>query len=236
MFKWLSKYGCYFMFKKDIAFIADLIGDPARSAMLIALLEGRALTAGELARLADISPQTASSHLNKLIEGCLIIATAQGRHRYYHLASPEVAHALEALALLTPKPLFGFPKPLEEIQYARSCYDHLAGRLGVIVTQGLLKQKLIKHDKQDYKLTHAGEKFFTELGIDINALKTKRRRFAYPCLDWSERIHHLAGSLGSSILSLLLEKRWVLRAKQGRILYLTPPGKTKLNELLKLDL
>jgi len=224
------------MFKKDIAFIADLIGDPARSAMLIALLEGRALTAGELARFANISPQTASSHLNKLVEGGLIIANAQGRHRYYQLATPEVVHALEALALLTPKPLFGLPKPLEEIQYARSCYDHLAGRLGVIITQALLKQKLIKHDERDYKLTHAGEKFFTTLGIDVRALKTKRRRFAYPCLDWSERIHHLAGSLGSSILSLLLDKRWILCAKQRRIIHLTPQGKSKLNELLKIDL
>lgn len=224
------------MFKKDVAFIADLIGDPARSAILIALLEGKALTAGELARQANISPQTASSHLHKLIEGGLIIANAQGRHRYYHLANSEVAHALEALALLVPKPLFNLSQPLKDIQYARSCYDHLAGRLGVIITQALLKQKLIKLDDKNYKLTSAGEHFFTELEIDIKNIKTQRRRFAYPCLDWSERVHHLAGSLGSSILSLLLEKRWVLRAKEGRTLYLTDQGKFKLNELLKIEL
>lgn len=225
------------MFKKDIAFVADLIGESARSAMLIALLDGRASTAGELARQADISPQTASSHLNKLIEGGLIIVEAQGRHRYYRLANPEVAHALEALALLTPKPLTPHtPKPLEEIQYARSCYDHLAGKLGVAMTQALLKQKLIKLSEHDYKVTSAGEKCFTELGIDLQNLMTKRRRFAYPCLDWSERLHHLAGSLGASILSLLLEKRWVLRAKQGRVLYLTSQGRFKLNEIFKIGL
>ncbi|MDX1902377.1 MAG: winged helix-turn-helix domain-containing protein [Gammaproteobacteria bacterium] len=224
------------MFKKDIAYIADLIGDPARSAILIALLEGRALTAGELARQANISPQTASSHLNKLIEGGLICVQAQGRHRYYQLANTEVVHALEALALLIPKPLFTIPKPVADIQYARSCYDHLAGRVGVLITQGLLNQKYLKLDERGYRLTPLGENFFSTLGIDTKGLKNKRRRFAYPCLDWSERVHHLAGSLGASLLNVLLKKRWFLRTKQGRTLHLTPQGKSQLVSLLKIDL
>lgn len=225
------------MLKQDIAFIANLIGDAARSAILIALLEGRALTAGELARHADISAQTASSHLSKLVAGGLVTVAAQGRHRYYRLANPEVAHTLEALALVAPKSLVNRPlKPLKDIQYARSCYDHLAGKLGVILTRAFLKQKIIKLEGHEYKVTPLGEKCFTGLGIDIKTLMTQRRRFAYPCLDWSERVHHIAGSLGASLLSLIIQKRWVMRAKQERVLYLTPQGRLKLNDIFKIDL
>lgn len=223
------------MFKHNIAYTANLIGDAARSAMLIALLQGRALTAGELANNANISPQTASSHLNKLMVGGLIVVEVQGRHRYYRLASIEVAHILEALALLGPKSSQQLLiKPITDLQTARTCYDHIAGKLGVAVTQGLLKQNFITLQDKDYRLNIIGRKYLmNKIDIDIQSLESKRRRFAYPCLDWSERVPHLAGSLGAAMLDKFIEKRWVLRAKEGRALYLTSEGKFKLKELLE---
>lgn len=226
------------MFKHNIAYTASLIGDAARSAMLIAMLQGRALTAGELASYAHISPQTASSHLNKLMAGGLIAVEVQGRHRYYRLASIEVAHILEAMALVSPKssqPLL--IKPITDLQTARTCYDHIAGKLGVTVTQSLLKKNFLTLQDREYQLSAIGRKYFVnKIDIDIQNLETKRRRFAYPCLDWSERIPHLAGSLGAAMLDKFIEKRWVLRAKEGRVLYLTSEGKFKLNELFKIKL
>jgi len=225
------------MREQDIAHVAGLIGEAARSTMLIALLDGRARTAGELARTANISPQTASSHLSKLLEGGLITVETQGRHRYFRLANAEVAHVLEALALVAPKATEVITvKPVEDIQYARSCYDHAAGKLGVALTRGLLGKKLIKTDGSDYQLTAAGKKYFTDIGIDVEGLLAGRRRFAYPCLDWSERVHHLAGSLGASILNMMLQNRWVLRVKQTRVLHLTPQGRHKLCELFNIEL
>ena len=223
------------MYKHDIAYIANLIGDPARSAILIALLEGRALTAGELAHQANISPQTASSHLSKLIEAHLITVEAQGRHRYYKLANTEVAHILEALAAISSKPSKNsLTKTPIELRFARTCYDHIAGKLGVVLTESLLNQNLIKLYDKTYKITNQGEKYFTGLGIKVEKLAQQRRRLAYPCLDWSERVSHLAGSLGAGLLNLFLEKRWILRAQQGRALYLTKEGKINLNSLFSI--
>jgi len=221
----------------DIASIAKLIGDPARACMLQALLAGRALTAGELAQLADISPQTASSHLNKLVAGSLLVTHAQGRHRYYQLANRQVAHLLETLMHIAPITTSNnTSQPLTKIRYARSCYDHLAGKVGVAITHALLKNKFIKRNEQDYELTPAGKKFFTQCDINIEQLIQQRRRFAYPCLDWSERVHHLAGALGAAFLNYALEKRWFLRIKDSRALQITAEGKMQIKQLLKIEL
>ena len=220
--------------KQQIALIASLIGDKARSAILVALLSGRALTAGELAREADISPQTASSHLNKLVAGGLVTVAAQGRHRYYQLSNSEVVHALEALALIAPRADKHPQKPLDDIRYARSCYDHLAGKIGVLLTQALLKQKYITLVDKDYVITSPGKKFFATFGINTTQLTNTRRRLAYPCLDWSERVHHLAGALGAALLQSIIEKRWGIRSKKSRALHLTPLGQHKLNSVFKI--
>lgn len=221
----------------DIASIAKLIGDPARACMLQALLAGRALTAGELAQLADISPQTASSHLNKLVAGSLLVIHAQGRHRYYQLANRQIAHLLETLMHIAPVTTSNNAHPpLTEIRYARSCYDHLAGKVGVAITQAFLKNKFIKRNEQDYQLTSAGKKFFAQCNIDIEQLIQQRRRLAYPCLDWSERVHHLAGALGAAFLKYALEKRWFLRIKDSRALQITTEGKMQIKRLLKIEL
>ncbi len=220
------------MKQEDIAHIASLIGDKARATMLMALLAGRALTAGELAKQANISPQTASSHLNKLVKSSLLVVESQGRHRYYRLANRDVAHVLESLALVAPMQPYS-EKPVSEIQYARSCYDHLAGRLGVAVTLALLKNKWIKPADNEYVVTPGGIKFFISLGIDCEDLLIKRRRFAYPCLDWSERVHHLAGSLGARLLEIFIDKRWVMRVKSSRALLVTEKGKHELRRALR---
>lgn len=226
------------MQKLSIAYIASLIGDPARSAMLIGLLDGRALTAGELARLADISPQTASSHLHKLVEGKLIAVESQGRHRYFRLANADIAQVLETLAMIAPasQEAVASVKSMQEIHYARSCYDHLAGKLGVLINQALIQHNYIKHDGQNYKITSQGKDYFLRLDIDIDELHNKRRRLAYPCLDWSERLHHVAGALGQALLTYFIEHRWLMRAKKGRVLHLTAKGRIKLGDIFHLEL
>ncbi len=215
----------------DIATIAALIGEPARAIMLSALLSGEALPASELASRAHITPQTASSHLAKLLEGNLINVTVVGRHRFYTLKSKEIAQTLESLqviALPSKNTLTRKPKIAPELRHARTCYDHLAGRLGVVLSDTLVNQGYILEDNQNYKLTAKGMDLIESWGVEVVSLKKKRRKFAYACLDWSEKRFHIAGALGSALAETFFDKGWVKRLPGTRALKITIAGANML--------
>ena len=199
----------------DIAMVASLVGDPARSNMLTALMGGRALTASELAQEAGITPQTASSHLAKLEAGGLIEPEKQGRHRYYRLTGEDVAGVLEGLAGLAARAghmrVRTGPKD-PALRRARICYDHLAGDLGVQMLDSLKKQRLVRQSKETMELTGEGRRFMASaLQIDADTLEHPRRPVCKACLDWSERRHHLAGTLGAAIMTRFAELKWAAR-------------------------
>jgi DNA-binding transcriptional ArsR family regulator len=219
----------------DLATVATLIGDPARAAMLAALLGGQVRPAGELAACARISPQTASSHLSKLVAGGLLRVTTAGRHRYYQLQGPEVGAALEALAAIAPQARVRSLRESEAaraLRFARTCYDHLAGVVGVVVTQGLLDQGLLSADTQSYRISAAGTAWFGRWGIDLAQLEKTRRSFAKPCLDWSERHYHLAGALGAALTQALFERGWLARVAGSRAVRVTEAGRNGLQQEL----
>src|SRR3979490_3270468 len=200
----------------DIAMVASLVGDPARSNMLTALMTGRALTATELAHQAGITPQTASSHLSKLEAGGLTEQERQGPHRYYRLADPDVAGVLEGLAGLAARAghmrVRTGPKD-PALRRARVCYDHLAGDLGVQMLDSMKRQKLVRQHKDDIKLTAEGARFLANnLQISAETLAHPRRPLCKACLDWSERRHHLAGTLGAAMMTRLTDLHWAGRA------------------------
>jgi len=221
----------------DIAVVASLVGDPARANMLTALMTGRALTASELAQQAGITPQTASSHLAKLEAGGLIEPEKQGRHRYYRLTGPDVAHVLEGLAGLAERAghtrvRTGPKEPA--LRRARICYDHLAGDLGVQMLDSMRRQKLVRQSKQAIELTGQGRRFMAEsLQIDANTLQHPRRPLCKACLDWSERRHHLAGTLGAAMMSRFTELNWAARdATPGsRVVNFTRTGEKRFAAL-----
>jgi DNA-binding transcriptional ArsR family regulator len=211
--------------------IAAAIGEPARTRMLLALLDGRARTSTELAVVSDVSPSTASVHLHRLVAEGLLAVHAQGKHRYYSLRSPEVAHALESLSVLagTPRKPFA-PTAPKHLRLARTCYDHIAGALGVALHDRLIEMGWLV----DYRLAPAGETGFRKLGVEVEVARAHRRLFLGPCLDWSERKPHLAGALGAAILQLALRRKWVLQELDSRALELTPHGRRELRARLGL--
>ncbi len=232
----------YDVYDSDIAPVAALIADPSRAAMLTALLDGRPLAAGELARLADVSPATASAHLGRLLEGGLVAVTRQGRHRYYQLAGPQIGAVLEAMAEVSPRtPVRGLhqSRKAAALEQARTCYDHLAGRAGVALLDALLGKGILtgadasteagaeaaagagvgagserswEHGDRAYDVTALGSGVLAELGIDVGAARRSRRRFAGACLDWTQRRPHLNGALGAAITARLFELGWIERA------------------------
>ena len=195
--------------------VASLVGDPARANMLTALMDGRALTASELAQEAGITPQTASSHLSKLEAGGLVEPEKQGRHRYYRLTDPDVAGVLEGLAGLAARAghmrVRTGPKD-PALRRARICYDHLAGDLGVQMLESMKTQRLVQQKKQDIELTAEGARFLEKnLQISPDMLAHPRRPVCKACLDWSERRHHLAGTLGAALMTRFAELKWAAR-------------------------
>jgi len=212
----------------DLAKVAALIADPARASMLSALLGDIALPAGELARLAKITPQTASAHLARLVKGNLLSVTSMGRHRYFRLSNKNVAQVLEALALIAPPSRTNSLNDTLErkaIQRARTCYDHLAGELGVSLTEAFIDNSLIQHHGEAYEVTSAGKNWFNSFGIDCLQLQEQRRAFARSCLDWSERKPHMAGALGTAVLGRLLELKWIVRVRGSRTVKVTDIGR-----------
>lgn len=215
-----------------ISSVGELIGEPARTTILISLLDGNSLSAGELARLAGISAQSASAHLSKLVDGGLLLWQNNGRHRYYKITSSEVVHALEALGAIAtlPRPTATFRSRQDiDISHARSCYDHLAGHIAVELTKALQNFKVIRTSgPQDYKLGPKGLAWFADLGIDALALARSRRTFARRCLDWTERQPHLAGALGAALFSRMLDAGWIARRRGTRALRITHRGASEL--------
>lgn len=222
-----------------LASTAFLMADPARAAMLMSLLDGRALPAGELAYAAGITAQTASAHLGKLLAGGLLSVEVQGRHRYYRLANAQVAAALESLAAIDPAPLIRQrprSRQAQQLRLARCCYDHLAGQLGVAVTQGLQARNFIvaAPDKQ-FDVTPAGQAWLADMGLVAAQWTSGRRGVARQCLDWTEREHHLGGPLAVQLLRLWCDKGWLRRSKDSRAVQITPEGQIGLRQALGVD-
>jgi len=225
------------MTEANIAFVANLLADPTRAAICLALAGGEARPAGELAARAGVSPQTASNHLAKLIAGRMLRVEQQGRWRYYRLAGAEVGHAVEALAVLAP-PMpgqFGSAEMNGEarrLRDARTCYSHLAGRLGVALADALIAERWMEEDGRSYRLTPTGTRSLRALGIEA------RGRPAQPvarrCLDWTERRPHVAGPVGTALASLAFDRGWVRRMRGTRAVMLTPVGRAQLKKVFNV--
>ncbi len=221
--------------------VAALAGDPARAVMLHALMDGRALTASELARTAGITPQTASGHLARLTRAGLIAVTVQGRHRYHALASPAVARMMESImqvaseAAASRKPIVVGPKDAA-LRAARTCYDHLAGRLGVDLADAMVSGGHIDLATDAGVVTDSGVALLGRLGIDVEALTARPDRrgaklLCRPCLDWSERRPHLAGAIGAAICTHCFDKGWIRRSEGTRAVTVTPKGQQAFREI-----
>jgi DNA-binding transcriptional ArsR family regulator len=230
----------------DIARIGALVADPARARMLMALGDGRALAASVLADEAGVAASTASAHLAKLVDGGLLTVQRHGRHRYFALAGPQVGALIETLAgLAPPAPVSSLRQGTRahQVRTARTCYDHLAGRLGTGLMSALIERELLaggdgtfdphaaRRDRlsapgsdHDYRLTERGHHELSAFGVDFDQLATRSRPLIRYCVDWSEQRHHLAGSLGAALAARMLELGWVSRARRGRAVLVTPAG------------
>ena len=216
-----------------LASTASLIADPSRAAMLSVLLDARPRSAGELARVANVSAQSASMHLSQLLTGGFLQATQQGRHRYYRIASRHVALAIEALGAISLPPNLKPASKDRDLCYARTCYDHLAGTLGVQLTEALeRKHILLPCSENEFEVTHEGEKFLSEWHIEVPSLRSLRRTLARRCLDWTERRYHLAGALGAAVCEKFIELRWIVPDKHTRVVHLSLTGRRELGCLL----
>jgi len=221
-----------------IAEIAALLGDPARATMTSALLDGRALTAGELAAAARITPQTASTHLAKLTEAGLLSALRSGRHRYFRLASPAVAEMIEGIVAvaLAKRPRFRPLSPrARAVSAARMCYDHLAGRLSVALTDSLVSRKYLVLDGEAAEITAAGTRFLTAFGIELTTLRSTRRHYCRPCLDWTERRSHIAGAVGAALTRRCFDLGWIERVPRSHAVVVTPSGRRGLQKTFGVD-
>lgn len=222
------------MTEANIAFVAGLLADPSRAAMCLALIGGEARPAGELAARAGVSAQTASNHLAKLIAGRILRVEQQGRWRYYRLAGADVGHAVEALAVVAPPlpdavagdSMNGAARRLRD---ARTCYSHLAGRLGVALADALVAERWLEEDGRCYRLTAAGRRALGALGIDTRG--RREQPAARRCLDWTERRPHIAGPIGTALAALALERGWVRRLRGTRAVAVTPAGRTQLEKV-----
>jgi DNA-binding transcriptional ArsR family regulator len=225
------------MTEPNIAFVANLLADPSRAAMCLALAGGEARPAGELAARAGVSAQTASNHLAKLIAGRILCVEQQGRWRYYRLAGADVGHAVEALAVVAPPlpqalAVDGMAAAARRLKNARTCYSHLAGRLGVALADALIAERWLEDDGRRYRLTPAGTRSLCALGIDVvvrDAPAPARR-----CLDWTERRPHVAGPVGTALAKVALDRGWVRRLRGTRAVAVTPPGRMELKKVFNL--
>lgn len=218
----------------DIAAAAALIGEPARAALLVALVDDVSLPAGELAARARVAPSTASEHLAKLVAGGLIVAERSGRHRYFRLANAEVASAIETLAAIAPRRPVRSLRAANEadaLREARTCYDHLAGRLGVSLARALEESDVLVYREDAYELGAAAREWLDQLGLDLDELTERRRPLLRACLDWSERRRHVAGAFGAAVAERFFALRWLQRRAANRSVVVTPHGRTELTRL-----
>lgn len=228
--------------------VASLIGDTTRATMLHALMDGRALTASELARAARVTPQTASNHLSRMVAAGLVCVSQQGRHRYHRLASPAIARMIESIMQaafdrFAPGTAIVTGPRDAAMRYARTCYDHLAGRLGVAIADALVDGGHIELNLDGGWVTANGAQLFQRIGIDMsrlsrdqNARNGQGRVLCRPCLDWSERRPHLAGTLGTALCALSFEKDWIRRRKETRAVMITAKGRRSFRDLLGVRL
>lgn len=219
----------------NVAIIASLVSEPSRAAILTVLLDGRFHTAGELAYAAGIKPQTASFHLAKMVDANVVHVDKQGRHRYYGIRDQEVAHTMETLLTITPPlKVKSFKQSTEDkaLRYARTCYDHIAGNVGVQLADSLKNSGILS---EEFIVTEKGIQFFQSFQVDLHQIKKKRRSFCHKCLDWSERRHHIGGALGNALLERFLELNWVERIPKTRAIKITPKGRQGFKETFLMD-
>lgn len=223
----------------NITALTALLAEKSRATILAALMDGKFHTASELAYMATIKPQTASFHLAKLVENNLVISEKNGRFRYFRLANEEVANTLEIFMSISPPPEVRSLKQssqLKRLENARTCYDHLAGRLSVNLTNIMQEEGYIEKSNKRFIITTKGEHFFKELGIDLIALSRKRRSFCHACLDWSERTHHLGGALGNGLFERYIELGWLESRENSREIVITTEGKSGFKEFFGLSI
>jgi len=219
--------------------VAAMIGDPTRARMLASLLDGSMMTAGEIARAADVTPQTASAHLAKLAGSGLVAVREQGRHRYFRLADSDVAHALEALAIVgeplasaDPHRVVWSRDAMKPLRHARTCYGHLAGQLGVRLHDALIAHDVVKMDEGRYAIDERGHRWLASIDFDATNVAPSARGIAYPCVDWSERRDHFAGPLAVALLEHFLERRWLTRVDDSRALLVNGSTRLRLERFL----
>jgi DNA-binding transcriptional ArsR family regulator len=221
-----------------IAEVAALVGDPARATILSSLLDGCAMTASDLALAARITPQTASTHLAKLTKAGLLLLDRNGRHRYFRLASPKVAEMIEGIVAVALEKRPRFPplsRQARAVSAARICYDHLAGRLSVDLTDSLVAREYIVLGDNAAAVTIAGTRFFHEFGIALPARRSSRHHFCRLCLDWTERRPHIAGALGAAITKHFFDLGWIQKMKRSHAVIVTPLGRRGLQETFGVD-
>lgn len=223
----------------NIPAVANLMADPARAKMLWTLIDGTMRPAGELAFAANVSPQSASAHLTKLVEGGLLLSEAQGRHRYFKIASTEAANLIENMASFgasiqakTPRSPAVLKTMPSQFLHARTCYDHLAGDMAVKVLQAMLKSAWLVSEGQDFALTPLGKEKLAALGIEVQSESKVRRLFARSCVDLTQRRPHLAGVLGAALLDQYVRDGWILRTTQSLVVNITPKGHDTFKNLL----
>lgn len=224
----------------QLAATADLLSEPARASILLTLMNGVALPAGELAFAANVAPQTASGHLAKLLKGQFICVERQGRHRYYRLSGAEVAAAIEALLVLAPTARLKTtrtmaPPATGTLAHARTCYAHLAGWLGVRITDAFLERGLLlPNEGKIFTITENGTAWFRDLGVELQFSRRSDKKLARACLDWTERRPHLAGPLGVALHTRLLNLGWLAPIKSSRAVRVTVDGKRELWDRLRI--
>src|SRR5262245_5397378 len=221
-----------------IAELAALVGDPARATMVVALVDGGALTASELAAVAQITHQTASAHLAKLTEAGVLSVARNGRHRHFRLASGAVADMIDGIVgvALSKRPTYlPLSRPARALSAARICYDHLAGRLSVDLADALVARHYVVLDDETVEITSAGARFLTQLGIALPRGRGTRRRFSRLCLDWTERRPHIAGALGAAITTRCFDLGWIQRRKPSHAVIVTPSGRRGFRKTFGLD-
>ena len=217
-----------------LAEVAGLLGEPTRTRILTALLGGCAFTGKELAYFARVTAPTASSHLTRLVAGELLVMEKQGRCHYYRLKSADVARAIEGLMTVAAAPPTGWPpghRVEPALREARMCYDHMAGRLGVSLCDMMLRREYIVLVDDGGEVTDAGARFLTGLGVDLEQARGAKRRYCRSCIDWTERRPHISGAVGASLAEAFLERKWVSRIPDSRVLTVTADGRKKLAAL-----
>jgi DNA-binding transcriptional ArsR family regulator len=222
----------------DVAAAAALLSEPTRAALVLAVMDEEPLPASDLAARAGIAPSTASEHLRRLVDGGFLTSSKSGRHRYYRLADRAVAEAVEALALVAPQPTVRSLREAtkgEQIRYARTCYDHLAGQLGVAIARGLERERVLRRQDGSYALGRKAEERLAGLGIVLTDVQRQRRPVVRGCLDWSERELHVAGALGAALAARLFELRWIRRRAGNRSVEVTEEGRAGLLSELGVD-